>query len=84
MINFSEVPDFKEALKYVRMKNTVKEKALVLRKRNIRLSDAFISFYSSEAIKKFICQNFSMSVSEFEALVQDMELILKCFEECNY
>lgn len=81
LINFSEVPNYKEALKYVRMKNTVKEKALVLRKRNIRLSDAFISLYSSETIKKFISEKFSMSVSEVEALVQDMELILKCFEK---
>lgn len=83
LINFSEVPNFKEALKYIRMKNTVKEKALVLKKRNIRLSDAFINFYSSETIKKFICQNFSIPVSEIEALVQDMELILKCLETDN-
>lgn len=84
LINFSEVPNFKEALKYVRMKNNVKEKALVLRKRNIRLSDAFISFYSSETIKKFIYEKFSMSVPEVEALIQDMELILKCFEVGNF
>lgn len=80
LISFSEVPIFIEAIKQIRMKNTVNEKCLVLKKSNVRISDVFKSCYSSEIVKKDIAKTFSMGTSEVEALVSDMISIIKCFE----
>lgn len=79
LISFSEVPNFIEAIKQVRIKNLVNEKFLVLKKNNVRISDVFISFYSSEAIKKEISRFFSMSASDVELLIYDMISIFTCF-----
>ncbi|MBQ7794835.1 MAG: hypothetical protein IJ366_10020 [Clostridia bacterium] len=75
LISFSEVPDFVEAIKYI----AINEKSLVLEKKNIKISKAFESLYSSKNIKKFISQSFLMSNSEVEALIFDMVSILNCF-----
>ena len=79
LIAFSESPCHREAIQQIRMKNTVKEKILVLKKSNIPIFDVFTDFYSSDIIKNAMSKEFSMSISEIELLIRDMVLILKCF-----
>ena len=74
LISFSEVPMFEEAIRCISFTNN----KLALNGK-CYLSDVFEVIYTTNCIKHYISNNFSMSIIESERIISDMISIIKCF-----